>query len=87
MQAPSRARRCSRRSRAFCRALPEAEGCDVDPRAVLPLAFDAFANDDQLLDYERRVEHVSSRDHYKKNILYVEVYQARDLHNEIRMMR
>lgn len=42
---------------------------------------------DQLLDYERRVEHVSSRDHYKKNILYVEVYQARDLHNEIRMMR
>jgi len=42
---------------------------------------------DQLLDYERRIEHVSTRDHYKKNILYVEVYQARDLHNEIRMMR
>ena len=45
---------------SFCRALPEAEGCDVDPRAVLPLAFDAFANDDQLLDYERFVELVSS---------------------------
>jgi len=42
---------------------------------------------DQLLDYERRVEHVSSRDHYKKNMLYVEVYQARDPHNEIRRMR
>ena len=42
---------------------------------------------DQLLDYERRVEHVSSRDHYKKNILYVEVYQARNPHNEIRRRR
>merc|ERR1740139_380236 len=45
---------------SFCLALPDADGCDVDPRAVLPPAFDAFANDEQLLDYERFVELVSS---------------------------
>ena len=32
---------------SFCLALPDADGCDVDPRAVLPPAFDAFANDEQ----------------------------------------
>ena len=32
----------------------------MDQRTVLPLAFDAFANDEQLLDYERFVELVSS---------------------------
>ena len=45
---------------SFCLALPEADGCEVDPRAVLPRAFDAFANEEQLLDYERFVELVSS---------------------------
>ena len=33
---------------SFCQALPEADGCEVDPRAVLPRAFDAFANEEQL---------------------------------------
>ena len=47
----------------FCVALPGADGCDVDGglASALPLAFDAFANEEQLLDYERFVELVSGR--------------------------
>ena len=44
------------------RAVPGAEGCDVDHRPLrLAQAFDAFANDEKLLDYQRFVEMVSGR--------------------------
>ena len=42
--------------------VPGADGCDLDQRDLLPRAFDAFANDEQLLDYERFVEMVSGRE-------------------------
>jgi len=47
----------------FCVALPGADGCDIDGglASAVPLAFDAFANEEQLLDYERFVELVSGR--------------------------
>ena len=38
--------------------LPSADGCDLDQRDLLPRAFDAFADDDQRLDYARFVEMV-----------------------------
>ena len=42
------------------RAWPEAEGCALDHRQLrLGLAYDAFANDEKLLDYERFVEMVA----------------------------
>jgi len=46
----------------FCMQVPGADGCDLDQRDLLPRAFDAFANDEQLLDYERFVEMVSGRE-------------------------
>ena len=47
----------------FCAALPEAEGCEVDHRPLrLAQAFNAFANDAKLLDYQRFVEMVSGRE-------------------------
>ena len=46
----------------FCNALPETDGCDVDERPLrLAQAFNAFANEEQLLDYERFVEMISGR--------------------------
>ena len=48
---------------AFCRAVPDADGCDVDHRPLrLAQAFDAFADaETRLLDYERFVEMVAGR--------------------------
>ena len=44
----------------LCAAWPEAEGCALDHRQLrLGLAYDAFANDEKLLDYERFVEMVA----------------------------
>jgi len=46
----------------FCSSLPEAEGCELEQRSLaLRRAFDAFANEEQLLDYERFVEMVAGR--------------------------
>ena len=46
----------------FCQARPDAEGCEIGQRKFkLAQAFEAFANDRQLLDYERFVEMVSGR--------------------------
>jgi Ca2+-binding EF-hand superfamily protein len=46
----------------FCDLRPDAEGCSIDHRPLrLSQAFSAFANDEQLLDYERFVEMVSGR--------------------------
>jgi len=46
----------------FCNELPDSDGCDTDHRPLrLALAFNAFANDEKLLDYERFVEMVSGR--------------------------
>ena len=46
---------------SFCYALPDADGCDLDNLGALPLAFDAFADEEHLLDYERFVEMLSGR--------------------------
>ena len=44
----------------LCAAWPEAEGCALDHRQLrLGLAYDAFANDEKLIDYERFVEMVA----------------------------
>lgn len=46
----------------FCEARPGADGCAINDRSLrLALAFRAFANDDQTLDYEGFVEMVSCR--------------------------
>jgi Ca2+-binding EF-hand superfamily protein len=45
----------------FCTSLPDADGCDIDEREELPSAIAAFANEEELLDYERFVEMVSGR--------------------------
>ena len=46
----------------FCSMRPDADGCDIDHRPLrLAQAFNAFANEKQLLDYERFVEMVSGR--------------------------
>jgi len=46
----------------FCSSLPETEGCELEQRSLaLRRAFDAFANEEQLLDYERFVEMVAGR--------------------------
>jgi len=46
----------------FCASVPNAEGCDISQRTLaLKEAFDAFSDQDQLLDYERFVEMVAAR--------------------------
>mmetsp|Transcript_36887 Transcript_36887/g.61096 ORF Transcript_36887/g.61096 Transcript_36887/m.61096 type:complete len:401 (-) Transcript_36887:267-1469(-) len=45
----------------FCASLPDTDGCALEQREELPAAFEAFANDEQQLDYERFVEMVSGR--------------------------
>ena len=58
----------------FCNALPETDGCDVDERPLrLAQAFNAFANDEQLLDYERFVEMISGRMRVKVTVTVMAV--------------
>ena len=46
----------------FCALRPDADGCEISERPLrLAQAFNAFANDEQLLDYERFVAMVSGR--------------------------
>ena len=61
----------------FCTSLPDAEGCDVDQRSLaLQQAFEAFANEERLLDYERFVEMVSGRAELQECELPDEGYSA-----------
>lgn len=46
----------------FCNSMPETDGCDIDQRPLrLAEAFEAFADDERQIDYQRFVEMVSGR--------------------------